>query len=89
MNQVFLGCGVGWGGVEGIGGVLKQNTKAHQPALFTFPCFILRLSSILGTSDDSVLATFPFFHCRKVIHNPPNNSTLFVQCDKAKGAFAI
>ena len=81
MNQVF------WGRWSKIG-----LTEAHHPALFTFVCFILRLHSILGTCEDSVLATYPFFHWgkkKKVIHNPPNNSALFVQCDKAKGAFTI
>lgn len=63
-------------------------TEAHQPAPITFSLLHSQTTLYFRDLYDSVLATSPFFHWmkKKVIHNPPNKSVLFVLCDKAKGS---
>lgn len=40
-------------------------SEAHRPQCSPFSASFSDCTAILGTSDDSVLATSPFFHCRK------------------------
>lgn len=69
----------------------KAEPKYTNQHRSPFLCFILRLHSILGTSMTLSWPHLPFSTGgkKKVIHNPPNKSALFVLCDKAKGAFTI